>query len=150
MAGWKESVGRFAQNAVSKSKEMAEITRLNMEISNQEQRLRELYGQLGQYLVENADLVPADRQDAQALLQEVAQVKAGIEASKATLLEVRNVNICPGCGAEVSRSSKFCPSCGTQMDRSVMERLNQAPVCPSCGAELEPGAAFCGNCGAKL
>ena len=150
MAGWKESVGRFAQNAVSKSKEMAEITRLNMEISNQEQRLRELYGQLGQYLVENADLVPADRQDAQALLQDVAQVKAGIEASKATLLEVRNVNICPGCGAEVSRSSKFCPSCGTQMDRSVMERLNQAPVCPSCGAELEPGAAFCGNCGAKL
>ena len=150
MAGWKESVGRFAQNAVSKSKEMAEITRLNMEISNQEQRLRELYGQLGQYLVENPDLVPADRQDAQALLQEVAQVKAGIEASKATLLEVRNVNICPGCGAEVSRSSKFCPSCGAQMDRSVMERLNQAPVCPSCGAELEPGAAFCGNCGAKL
>ena len=150
MAGWKESVGRFAQNAVSKSKEMAEITRLNMEISNQEQRLRELYGQLGQYLVENSDLVPADRQDAQALLQEVAQVKAGIEASKATLLEVRNVNICPGCGAEVSRSSKFCPSCGAQMDRSVMERLNQAPVCPSCGAELEPGAAFCGNCGAKL
>ena len=150
MAGWKESVGRFAQNAVSKSKEMAEITRLNMEISNQEQRLRELYGQLGQYLVENADLVPADRQDAQALLQDVAQVKAGIEASKATLLEVRNVNICPGCGAEVSRSSKFCPSCGAQMDRSVMERLNQAPVCPSCGAELEPGAAFCGNCGAKL
>ena len=150
MAGWKESVGRFAQNAVSKSKEMAEITRLNMEISNQEQRLRELYGQLGQYLVENADLVPADRQDAQALLQDVAQVKAGIEASKATLLEVRNVNICPGCGAEVSRSSKFCPSCGAQMDRSVMERLNQAPVCPGCGAELEPGAAFCGNCGAKL
>lgn len=150
MAGWKESVGRFAQNAVSKSKEMAEITRLNMEISNQEQRLRELYGQLGQYLVENPDLVPADRQDAQALLQEVAQVKAGIEASKATLLEVRNVNICPGCGAEVSRSSKFCPSCGAQMDRSVMERLSQAPVCPSCGAELEPGAAFCGNCGAKL
>ena len=150
MAGWKESVGRFAQNAVSKSKEMAEITRLNMEISNQEQRLRELYGQLGQYLVENPDLVPADRQDAQALLQDVAQVKAGIEASKATLLEVRNVNICPGCGAEVSRSSKFCPSCGAQMDRSVMERLNQAPVCPSCGAELEPGAAFCGNCGAKL
>ncbi len=150
MAGWKESVGRFAQNAVSKSKEMAEITRLNMEISNQEQRLRELYGQLGQYLVENSDLVLADRQDAQALLQEVAQVKAGIEASKATLLEVRNVNICPGCGAEVSRSSKFCPSCGAQMDRSVMERLNQAPVCPSCGAELEPGAAFCGNCGAKL
>ena len=69
MAGWKESVGRFAQNAVSKSKEMAEITRLNMEISNQEQRLRELYGQLGQYLVENPDLVPADRQDAQALLR---------------------------------------------------------------------------------
>ena len=150
MAGWKESVGRFAQNAVSKSKEMAEITRLNMEISNQEQRLRELYGQLGQYLVENPDLVPADRQDAQALLQEVAQVKAGIEASKATLLEVRNVNIFPGCGADVSRSSKFCPSCGAQMDRSVMERLNQAPVCPSCGVELEPGAAFCGNCAAKL
>ena len=150
MAGWKESVGRFAQNAVSKSKEMAEITRLNMEISNQEQRLRELYGQLGQYLVENPDLVPADRQDAQALLQEVAQVKAGIEASKATLLEVRNVNICPGCGAVVSRISKFCPSCVAQMDRSVMERLSQAPVCPSCGAELEPGAAFCGNCGAKL
>lgn len=150
MAGWKESVGRFAQSAVSKSKEVAEITRLNMEISNQEQRLRELHNQLGQFLVEHAELVPVDAADAQALLQEVAQVKAGIENSKATLLEVRNVNICPGCGAEVARTSKFCPSCGAQMDRSVMERLAQTPVCPNCGAELEAGAAFCGNCGSKL
>lgn len=150
MAGWKESVGRFAQSAVTKSKEMAEITRLNMEISNQEQRLRELYGKLGQFLVENPQLVPAEAQEAQSCLQEVAQVQAGIEASKATLLEVRNVNICPGCGAEVARTSKFCPSCGAQMDRSVMERLAQTPVCPACGAEVEAGSAFCGSCGAKL
>ena len=60
MAGWKESVGRFAQSAVSKSKEMAEITRLNMEISNQEQRLRELQGKLGQFVCEHPELVPAE------------------------------------------------------------------------------------------
>ena len=43
MANFMESMERLAQSAVSKSKEVAETTRINLEISSLEQQLQGLY-----------------------------------------------------------------------------------------------------------
>ena len=61
MASWKESMNRMAQSAVAKSKEMAEITRLNLDINNCEQRIREVYITMGQYVLENEHLMQIGR-----------------------------------------------------------------------------------------
>lgn len=150
MASWKESMSRMAQNAVMKSKEMAEITRLNVEISNTEQKVREIYVQLGEYLTQHPELLPLQDETVQGFHKSLLEAQESLAAAKQALLDVKNINICPGCGAEVSRSSKFCDRCGTAIDHSILENANKECTCPQCGAPVEASSLFCGNCGAKL
>lgn len=150
MASWKENVSRMAQNAMVKSKEMAEITRLNVEISNLEQKLRENYSKLGKYVIDNpALLVGSEDETVTQICQAVAEVKEKLAQGQQQILDIRNVNICSNCGAEVNRTSKFCDRCGTAMDRLALQQSEQF-VCPGCGEPIDSDAVFCGNCGAKL
>ncbi len=149
MADWKSSMSRFAQTAVSKSKEMAETTRVNVEISNVQQKIREVQMNLGRHVLENPALMPAPDETAADLIRQAQEANEKLTALQQTLLDLRNVNICPNCGAEVSRTSKFCGKCGAPMERKVLEDT-PTPVCPHCGAPIEEGATFCGNCGEKL
>ena len=48
--------------------------------------------------------------------------------------------VCPACGEENEKGSKFCKNCGKTL----------LSVCPVCGEEIEPGSKFCNHCGAKL
>ncbi len=150
MASWKENMSRLAQNAMMKSKEMAETTRLNVELSNTEQKIREIYCQLGEYLMQHRELLPMADETVQSLHASLLESQEKLEKVKQTLLDIKNTNICPGCGAEVSRSSKFCDRCGTAIDRSSLESAEKGPVCPQCGSPVEASALFCENCGAKL
>lgn len=150
MADWKSSISRFAQNAATKGKEMAEVTRINMEISNVEQKLKKAQQDLGAYVAEHLELLNIEDKTVAEQIKIVTECKGELEKLNQTLLEVRNVNICAACGAEVSRNSKFCGKCGAAMDRSVLETPEATNTCPDCGEPLEEGMAFCANCGKRL
>lgn len=151
MASWKENMSRMAQSAMQKSKEMAEVTKLNLEISNCEQRSREIYIQLGEYLSQHPELLPAGDETVQQCMAGLAEQQEKLEQTRQAILEVKNINICPGCGAEVSRSSRFCDRCGTEMVQrpAAVQAEPVQRVCSQCGEPLDSGALFCGNCGAK-
>lgn len=148
--GWGDKFNQITKSAVSKSKEMAEITRLNMEISNNEQKLKELAVQVGMCVVDRK-LLSEDEQIAE-LTAQIETLRETIAKNQSLIQEIRSINICASCGAEVSRTSKFCDKCGSPMDRSALETsaASAVPVCPKCGEQLEPGALFCTNCGTKL
>lgn len=145
MANWGEKLNKMTQSAITKSKEMAEVTRLNMEISTLKQNLKELYANVGEYVLTNG-IASEDAAIAEYVTQMIT-IKQNIEANEEKVKEVRNINICPNCGAEVSRTSKFCDKCGTEMVRVSLEP--EVIVCKSCGNPIEKDALFCGNCGAK-
>lgn len=150
MADLKASFSRMAKNVATKGKEMAEVTRINMEISNIEQKIKKAQQDLGAYVAQQPQLLAAQDETVAALLSVIAESNEELERQKQTLLEVRNVNICAACGAEVNRDSKFCGKCGAPMDRSVLETPKATNTCPNCGAQLEDGMAFCANCGTKV
>lgn len=166
MATWRESVSRMAQNAVAKSKEMAEVTRLNVEIGSLQQRVREQCGRLGEYLMAHPELLPEGDETIRQILQAAAECQAKIAQDNQLILEIRNINLCPRCGAEVSRASRFCDKCGAVLERPVIaapgqevpaqpEQVPTAPAepvqrfCAQCGSPVEEGALFCGECGAR-
>lgn len=149
MAGWGEKFNKMTQTAISKSKEMAEVTRLNMEINTYNQNIKDISTKIGEYVLENG-LLKEDETVA-AFIEQVAAIKSNIEANQAKMLEVKNISICSKCGAEVQKTSKFCDKCGNEMPKA-----EEAPaaepvqnVCKNCGQALDAGAAFCGNCGTK-
>ncbi len=146
MANWGEKFNRMTQSAITKSKEMVEVTRLNTEISALGQNLKELYSKAGEYVLVNG-LLGGDEAIAD-LANQAAAIRQNIEADQEKLLEIKNINICPNCGAEVSRASKFCDRCGTEMVRVFLDPP-AGNVCKVCGSLVEKDALFCGNCGAK-
>lgn len=54
--------------------------------------------------------------------------------------EEKNFDVCPSCGHNNLKGSKFCSECGKPMKKT----------CPDCNAEVENTAHFCPNCGRKL
>ena len=111
MASWTEKLNQMTQNAISKSKEVAGVTKLNLEISTLNQNIKNIQTEVGAYVLENGLL----KEDASVVewASKVASLKAEIEANSEKIHDLKNISICPGCGAEVSRTSKFCDKCGT-------------------------------------
>ncbi len=148
MATWSEKFNKVTQTAISKSKEMAEVTRLNMEISTYTQSLKELYIRVGECVTEQN--LPQDNETIMDLKNQIMAIKANIEKDQEKLNTIRNIGICPNCKGEISRDSKFCDKCGVEINREILEPVNKtANVCKKCGSFLTEGAIFCGNCGSK-
>ena len=53
--------------------------------------------------------------------------------------------LCPKCGYQVPRSSKFCQNCGNELS---MPTTNLK--CKKCGTVIPAGSKFCPNCGEKV
>lgn len=113
MAGWSDKVTQMTQNAISKSKEVAGVAKLNMEISSLNQEIKNIQLQAGAYVLDNGFLLAnpyiAD------WAEKVETLKTEIEEKNEKIMELRNVVICTGCGKEVSRSNRFCEHCGTEI-----------------------------------
>ncbi len=152
-AKWTDKVSAFTQNAVSKSKELAEITKLNLSISNAEENIRGLKTEIGSYVVQNNLLT--DVPEIQEIYAKLSTLQSSIDANRERINEIKNINICPNCGGEVSRNSKFCDHCGQQLQRPDPYAPPQSEqpaqkVCPGCGQVLSVDAAFCSNCGMRF
>lgn len=148
MSNWSEKFSKVTQTAISKSKEMAEVTRLNMEISTYTQNLKELYAQAGEFLIEK-DLCQ-DNEIIKDLKSQIMMIKANIETNQEKVNAIRNIGICPKCKSEISRDSKFCDKCGAEITREIPEVVDIVEnICKNCGKPLTEGAVFCGSCGSK-
>lgn len=113
MASWSDRVSRMTQNAISKSKEVAGITKLNMEISSLNQEIKALQTQVGAYVLENGFLLEDSFVGETA--EKAEALKREIDEKSDKIMELKNVTICTGCGREVSRNSRFCDSCGAEV-----------------------------------
>jgi rRNA maturation endonuclease Nob1 len=162
MASWREKLNQAAQNTISKSKEVAEIAKLNVEIGSSNQSMKNIYTEVGKYVLENG-LLSEDESVAEWAAK-AADIKAEIEASTERIKALKNVNTCPGCGAEVPKTSKFCDKCGTPIvvtstepvkedeeiiDADFSEASQEAEAAQAQEAGSEAAAAKAGCCCAE-
>ncbi len=133
-------------NAIKRAKDLTEITRLNSLISDEQKLLNSFYIQIGmKYFELYGD---TDDENFADLCKCIKESKSKIEKYQNEIQVIRNVKICPNCGAECSGSSQFCGSCGTSIIE-VRTTQNKITHCSKCGKELPPDAVFCTECGQK-
>ena len=157
MASYDDFKNRFVkagQNAMQKTKDFAETSKLNQGISDLEKQNKELYLQIGRTYYQNHAGEATDPEIIN-LISQVNNNMAQIEEKKQQIMTIKGSTICPNCGAEVTEDSAFCTKCGTKIERPappMPEAPMQSPgnFCPNCGAVLEEGAKFCVNCGARI
>ncbi len=149
MASWSEKLNQMTQKTISKSKEVAGVAKLNLEISTLNQNIKNIQNEVGAYVLENG-LLMEDASVAEWAAK-VASLKEEIEANTEKIHDLKNVSICPGCGAEVARTSKFCDKCGTAIVIKVSDPVEADEVVVDTSfSDAEPekeenGAGCCGE-----
>ncbi len=137
------------QDAIQKTKDIADITKYNSAISNEEKTLNDIYFQLGKAFFdscETPDEAYASYFDA------IRASKARIDEMKKTVQALKSVVPCPNCGAEMKKEAIFCNVCGTEMPKTQFNTFQPVAnrVCVTCGSMVADGVNFCTVCGTPV
>lgn len=150
-----KKVGEAAQAAAKKSGELVEVTKLNVNINSEEDKINKLYTQIGKAVYEKYSASGIAEEDVTAFCEAITVHETNIKALREKIADVKGTKACVGCGADMDKNQIFCSKCGAKNElapSAAEEAAQQAATisCPSCGATLAAGSAFCTICGAKI
>lgn len=144
--GLGKKFSQTGQDAMKKTKGLAEISRLNSQIADEEKKLNKLYLKLGQLYyqmnTENPDPVYLD------ICQAIGGCLQTIDRHQVMVDEIKGIKKCRRCQTEVPLSSTFCPTCGNKLSED--REIPVSAICPECGMENGSSATTCIKCGKLL
>lgn len=147
-----KKVSQTSQDAIKKTKILAETTKLNSQISGEKRVISDNYSKIGEKYFE---LFGDDPDENMAcFVTAIKDALAKIEEYEAQIKALKGVASCKSCGAELKEGALFCTACGakveeTQPEDQPMEQPAPLHLCSTCGNPLPDGAMFCSGCGTK-
>jgi len=147
-----KSISEGAANAAKKSGNLVELTKLNMAISGEEDKIKALFTELGEALQDKHEKGEEVSEELLKTCKKIDEIKANIEELKKKIVDLKDVVLCPGCGTELPQETLFCPKCGTKQLPIKPKEEAKVPenCCPACKKEVEDGTVFCPHCGHKI
>jgi len=152
-----KKVGEAAQAAAKKSGELVEVTKLNVNINSEEDKIQKLYSQIGKTIFEKYTASGVVEDGVKEFCESIKVHEQNVKALRDKIADVKGTKQCTGCGAEMEKEQIFCSKCGAKNEIAAEQPAAGAPaqqpatiICPACGAALAAGAAFCTSCGAKI
>lgn len=143
-----KKISETSQGVVQKTKDTAEVMRLNSAISDAEKKITAIYTKIGEiYCEKKADSAEPDFAE---LVSAVKELKVNINNCNEQINKLKGLIFCPNCNAALPPETIFCSTCGTRMPQEVSQPKTDEKLCPSCGAPVKEGMAFCTSCGLKL
>lgn len=153
MAFWdelKERITQGSQEAIQKTRDLADVVTMNADISESKRKIRELYEELGELLVSEAFEGMTSQQIAKVLEEETADGASRavvlnnwkeiysrvrfirseeevIAINEAKISDLRSEGKCPKCGSRIMKGMTFCPECGSRIMKSAPEQ-EEAPL----------------------
>ena len=147
------SISDVSQKAINKGKDVAEITKINSALSDEEKKLRRTYIEIGRLYM---SLHAKDgAEEFAAMVEEVKTSEQKISQMKERIAAIRNISKCEKCGAEIPSEALFCNVCGAKKERTAPSTGNVSgqtttAVCSKCGKPLKAGMRFCTSCGTPV
>lgn len=134
--------------AIRKAQELSETTKLNSLISDEEKKVNNAYYQIGKLYV---SLHSGDGDEAFAgMIAGIFEAEQRISAYRAQLQDIKGVQRCEKCGAEVTRGVAFCSACGAPMPRAETGVPEDCVRCENCGTMVKREMRFCTSCGKPM
>lgn len=133
-----------------KAKNIADVTRINGMLSDEQKKLQTTYAKLGETYFQNYQNSPVP--EVETLVADALQSLSKIDLYKEQVKRIKGVRDCPSCGADVPNGSQFCNACGYKMPDEA-PKVNvpvNAVRCMTCGAIEPAGRKFCTNCGSPF
>jgi len=143
-----KTVTEASQKTIAKTKELADTSRLNSMISDEEKSITNQYFQIGKLY---ASLHKDDyEEDFAGMIAAIAEAEAKIRDYKKQIQDIKGVQRCEKCGAEVANGAAFCSSCGATMPKIQTPVAADVVKCENCGTEVKKGMRFCTSCGKPM
>lgn len=143
-----DDIGKAFSNAGQKTRDMADIAKINSLISEEEKKINNLYTLIGKTYVQ---LHPLDYdEDLSAYFQAYRESEKQIADLNARLRQLKNIINCPGCGGEINSDAAFCSKCGYRMPPKPVAVPDGSTMCKACGAFVPKTMKFCTSCGAPM
>ena len=137
------------QKTVQKTKEMSEVARINSLISQNENRINTIYYQIGKLYVNIHEF--DYEEEFGGMISQVIELEQQISEFRKQIQEIKGIQFCEKCGAEVARGVAYCSSCGAVMPRTEKQEYYEDCVkCVRCGSWVKKGMRFCTSCGQSM
>lgn len=143
-----KKITETGRNAVQKTKEMTDVSKMNSYISQEEKRINSLYYEIGKlyYTIHASDY----EENFADVVNEIKEAENKIESFRREIQTIKAVKRCTSCGAEIPENARFCLSCGAKVQEEQKSLEENTNICKSCGAVVEEGAKFCTSCGTLM
>lgn len=141
-------ITQTSQDVVKKTKQMADVAKLNSDVSDEEKKLTNIYYQIGQLYVSLYKNNPGS--DFEVLIEQLDETQTKIENLKQQIQEIKGVKRCTTCGAEIPNNATFCSSCGTAVIQPKAVDAADLIKCTNCGKMIEKSMKFCTFCGSEV
>lgn len=131
--------------AIQMTKEFSDTTRLNSMISTEEKNITNTYYQIGKLYV-STHQNDYDEQFG-SLISAIRDSEEKIKNYREQIQEIKGIQYCEHCGAEVPKGVAFCSSCGAAMPTVQVMVSADYTLCGKCGEQVKKGMRFCTSCG---
>jgi len=108
-----EKLTSAGKDMAKKTKDLADIAKLNMQISSEEDKIKNKYIEIDKLYYELFSSSP-DEKFAE-FCASITESKNKIDDLKKQILEIKGVKKCSNCGAEIDFSAAFCSACGNKV-----------------------------------
>ncbi|MDP4181763.1 MAG: zinc ribbon domain-containing protein [Bacillota bacterium] len=144
-----------AKAAARKSSDLVEVTKLNMSIGTEEDKIEKLYLEIGKTIYES---YAKDENIDDLFVEKCKQIDSynnNIKEMRKKILELKNEKICPNCREELEIDVLYCSKCGAKQEiiepeaEVILEEVPQK-LCLNCNSPIEEDSLFCTKCGTKV
>lgn len=140
-------ITKAGQTAVQKTKDMADLAKINSAISTEEGNLDNLYYQIGKLYVERHP--DTSEKEFAEIIVTIRETSHKIAEYRQQAQDIKGVKRCEKCGAEVPAGAAFCNACGTPLPQQSTVEMNMIR-CSKCGSMVVSGTRFCTSCGSPI
>ena len=124
MSFWEElgqKLTQSGQEAMQKTREIAGVVTMNADISDSKRKIRDLYAELGELVVNEAfegigaDQIKDALNDEHADEKNVEITLRNWKAIYSKVMFIRSEQEVIACGRRIAKDISFCPNCGTKI-----------------------------------
>ena len=115
-------VATAAKSVTKKSEDVVEITKLNLTIGNEEDKIKRLLYEIGSELYRGYTNGNACEGSYEKQCEEVKQLEENISLLRERILELKGNRTCGKCKSVVSLDVNYCPNCGEKLEKEAEEQ----------------------------
>ncbi len=114
-------VATAAKTVTKKSEDVVELTKLNMTIGNEEDKIKRLLFEIGSELYRGYTSGKNLEEVYDKQCEEVKQLEENIRLLRERVLELKGSKTCTACKSIVALDVNYCPHCGQKLERPAEE-----------------------------